>query len=200
MYIEITKDKLKEARRYLPIGAKARLAEQIAEWVVQPVEMAQDEYIPIPPMHKENRAIKNILMMGILCKYYLGVDFEFQSINLTEDGVKVGEQPVDFYPTMEAYDDLAQSNIVNQLERLKKSDKEISNIIFDLMYDYKCLEQMVNSEIKDYVAIKNDLITRVVEMAELQLSKENLDKLTANLKELEKELAERDSKVVKENG
>ena len=200
MYIEITKEMLKDARRYLAIGAKARLAEQIAEWVVQPVEMAQDASIPIPPMFKENRAIKNLLMMGILCKYYLGVDFEYQSINLIENGVKVGEQPIDYYPTMEAYDELAQSNIINQLERLKKSDKEISNIIFDTMYDYKCLEQMVNSEIKDYVAIKNDLITRVIKIAELQLSKENLDRLSANLKELEKELQKNDSKVVTEHG
>lgn len=200
MYIEVTKEKLKEARQYLAIGAKARLAEQIAEWVVQPVEMAQDESIPIPPMFKENRAIKNIIMMGILCKYYLCLDFEYQSINLIENGVKVGEQPIDFYPTMEAYDELAKSNIINQLERLKKSDKEISNIIFDMMYDYKCLEQMVNSEIKDYVAIKNDLITRVIKIAELQLSKENLDRLSANLKDLEKELAERNSKVVTGNG
>ena len=200
MYIEITKEMLKEARRYLAIGAKARLAEQIAEWVVQPVEMAQDESIPIPPMFKENRAIKNIIMMGILCKYYLCLDFEYQSINLIENGVKVGEQPIDFYPTMEAYDELAKSNIINQLERLKKSDKEISNIIFDMMYDYKCLEQMVNAEIKDYVAIKNDLITRVIKIAELQLSKENLDRLSANLKELEKELNESNSKVVTEHG
>ena len=200
MYIEITKEKLKEARKYMAIGIKERIAEQIAEWVVQPVEVEQDEYIPIPPIFKENRALKNMLMMGILCRYYLNIDFEYQSINLMDNGQKVGEQPIDFYPTVEAYDSMAESNIVNQLERLKKSDREISNIIFDMMYDYKCLEQMVNSEIKDFVLLKNDLISRVIKMMELQVSKENIEKLSASLKELEKELSERETKVVKDDG
>lgn len=194
MYIEIKKDKLKDARIYMALGAKVRIAEEIAEWVVQPVDIKRD--IPVPPMHKENRAIKNMLMLGILCRYYLGIEFDCNSINLIQDGKKVGEQPIDFYPTMEAYDELAESNIVNQLERLKKSDKEVSNIIFDMMYDFKCLENMVNSEIKDYVAMKNDLISRAVDLLELQVSKENLDKLSENLKELQEEL----QKGVNENG
>lgn len=200
MYIEITKEKIKDARRYMDIGTKALLADEIAEWVVQPVEVDKDEYIPIPPLYKENRALKNMLMMGALCRYYLKVDFEYQAINLLENGKKVGEQPIDFYPTIVSYDNMAESNIVNQLERLKKADREISNIIFDMMYDYKCLEQMVNSEIKDRVSIKNDLITRVVKTMELQVSKENIENLTKSIKEIEKELDAREAKVVNNDG
>ena len=188
MAVVVTKEHITNARLYLNIGAKMRLAEQIAGWCVQPVEGTADDVYMTPPIYKENRAIKNLLMMGILCRYYLQIEFEYQSINLMENGVKVGEQPIDFYPTMEAFDDLASSNIVNQIERLKKTDKELSNIIYDMMYDYKALEQMVNSEIKDYVAQKNDTVTRLFMAFERQMSEENLKSMTDNLESIKKEL------------
>ena len=188
MAVVVTKEHITNARLYLNIGAKMRLAEQIAGWCVQPVEGTDDDVYMTPPIYKENRAIKNLLMMGILCRYYLQIEFEYQSINLMENGVKVGEQPIDFYPTMEAFDDLASSNIVNQIERLKKTDKELSNIIYDMMYDYKALEQMVNSEIKDYVAQKNDTVTRLFMAFERQMSEENLKSMTDNLESIKKEL------------
>lgn len=188
MTIEITKDHILNARTYLQIGAKARLAEQIAGWCVQPVEESEETAIPTPPLYKENRAIKNLLMTGILARYYLNLEFECQSVRLMENGTQVGEQPIDFYPTMEAYDNLASSNIINQLERLKKSEKDVSNTIFDLMYDFKLLEQMVNSEIRDYVAQKNDVMIRLIKTLEIQMSEDNLKALTVNLEELQKEI------------
>ena len=127
-------------------------------------------------------------MTGILARYYLNLEFECQSVRLMENGTQVGEQPIDFYPTMEAYDNLASSNIINQLERLKKSEKDVSNTIFDLMYDFKLLEQMVNSEIRDYVAQKNDVMIRLIKTLEIQMSEDNLEALTVNLEELQKEI------------
>ena len=188
MAIEITKEHIQKARTYLQIGAKIRLAEQIAGWCVQPVEVMEKTGIPTPPLYKENRAIKNLLLLGILARYYLNIEFDYQSVRLMENGIQVGEQPIDYYPTMEAYDELASSNIINQLERLKKSDKENSNTIFDLMYDFKLFEQMVNYEIKDYVAQKNDLLSRTVKTVETIMSEESLNKMSENLKELQKEI------------
>ena len=78
--MEITRDTIRNARTYLNIGAKQRLSEQIAGWVVQPVEMNQDDVFSIPPIYKENRALKNMLMMGILCKFYLQMEFDCDKI------------------------------------------------------------------------------------------------------------------------
>ena len=187
--MEITRDTIKNARTYLNIGAKQRLAEQIAGWVVQPVEMNQDDVFSIPPIYKENRALKNMLMMGILCKFYLQMEFDCDKIRFVDtDGNLIEEKPIDYYPTMEAFDDMASSAIMNQLERMKKYDKEIINTIFDFMYDYKTLEQMVNAEIKDYLAQKNDVISRAVNMLELLVSEKNLEKMQNTLTELQKEL------------
>lgn len=187
--MEITRDTIKNARTYLNIGAKQRLSEQIAGWVVQPVEMNQDDVFSIPPIYKENRALKNMLMMGILCKFYLQMEFDCDKIRFVDtEGNLIEEKPIDYYPTMEAFDDMASSAIMNQLERMKKCDKEIINTIFDFMYDYKTLEQMVNAEIKDYLAQKNDVISRAVNMLELLVSEKNLEKMQNKLTELQKEL------------
>lgn len=187
--MEITRDMIRNARTYLNIGAKQRLSEQIAGWVVQPVEMNQDDVFSIPPIYKENRALKNMLMMGILCKFYLQMEFDCDKIRFVDtDGNLIEEKPIDYYPTMEAFDDMASSAIMNQLERMKKYDKEIINTIFDFMYDYKTLEQMVNAEIKDYLAQKNDVISRAVNMLELLVSEKNLEKMQNTLTELQKEL------------
>ena len=187
--MEITRDTIRNARTYLNIGAKQRLSEQIAGWVVQPVEMNQDDVFSIPPIYKENRALKNMLMMGILCKYYLQMEFDCDKIRFVDtEGNLIEEKPIDYYPTMEAFDDMASSAIMNQLERMKKCDKEIINTIFDFMYDYKTLEQMVNAEIKDYLAQKNDVISRAVNMLELLVSEKNLEKMQNTLTELQKEL------------
>ena len=190
MAIELTREQLKDARTYIPIASKEILAEQIAGWVIESVEMTKDSLFPMPPMWKENRAAKNLLMLGILCRYYLRLDFKCQSVRLLEDGKQVGEQEVDFFPTTEAYDEIASSMIFNQLERLKKGGNDVSNIIFDLMYDYKSLEQMVNAEIKELLARKNDVVARVVDMIMLMGSESNLEALKSELSKLQDTLAE----------
>ena len=190
MAIEITKEQLKNARTYIPIAAKEILAEQIAGWVMESVEMTKDSAFPMPPMWKENRAAKNLLMLGILCKYYLCIDFECQSVRLLENGKSVGEQEVDFFPT--------SSMILNQLERLKKGNSDISNIIFDILYDYKTLEQMVNAEIKELLSRKNDVVARVVEILMFAGEEMNLESLKGELNKLQS--ATKEKKDVRANG
>ena len=193
MAIELTKEKLKDAKTYMPIAAKEILAEQIAGWVMESVNIANDSTYPIPPMWKENRAAKNLLMLGIMCKYYLRMDFACQKVNLVEDGKKVGEQEVDFFPTAEAYDEMASSMIFNQLERLKKGGNEVSNTIFDLLYDYKTLEQMVNAEIKELLSRKNDPALRIMEIVMFLTSERSLKNFKEALNDTISALKERES-------
>ena len=115
-----------------------------------------------------------------------------------EDGKSVGEQEVDFFPTAEAFDELASSMIFNQLERLKKGNSDVSNIIFDILYDYKTLEQMVNAEIKELLSRKNDVVARVVDMLLLIGSEQNLESLKGELNKLQS--ATKEKKDVRANG
>lgn len=187
MAIELTKEQLKDARTYIPITSKSQLADEIALWVMEAVEMKKDSAFPIPPMYKENRAVKNLLMLGILCRYYLKIDFKCQSIRVVDkSGSQVGEQEVDFFPTAEAYDELAKSMIFNQLERMKKGGSEVSNIIFDILFDYKTLEQMVNAEIKELLARKNDLLSRAMDVFSYIGSEKTISSLKEELNDLQK--------------
>lgn len=195
MAIEITKEQLKNARTYIPIASKEILAEQIAGWVMESVEMTKDSMFPMPPMWKENRAVKNLLMLGIFCRYYLRLDFDCQGVRLMEDGKQVGEQEIDFFPTTEAYDELASSMIFNQLERLKKTDKEVGNVIFDALYDFKTLEQMVNAEIKELLSRRNDVVTRVMDMIMLIGSESNLEALKSELKNVQDALTKQEGLI-----
>lgn len=174
----------------MPIAAKQRIAEEVADWVTTSVFVREDDLIPLPPIYKENRELKHRFLMGLLCRYYLQMDFDHESIRLMENGKQVGEQPVDFFPTLEAYDAIASSAIFNQLERMKKSEKDLSNNIFDFLYDFKTLENMVNGEIKDYVAQKNDVVVRLVNAYGMITSESNLKNLSENLSQLQQKLEE----------
>lgn len=188
MAIEITKEQIQNARTYMPLSIKQSLVNSLSDFITDPVESNQSDLLPYPPLYKENRSLKNRFMMGVFCRYYLQMDFETDVVHLLEDGKEVEVQKLDYYPTIEAYDQLASSAIMNQIERLKKSDKDICNIIFDLLYDFKTFEQMLNAEIKDYLAIKNDIIARAVKTVEMQLSQQNLDNLKDQLQHLRLDL------------
>lgn len=190
MAVEITREMILNARTYMPIAAKQRIAEEVADWVTTSVFVREDDLIPLPPIYKENRELKHRFLMGLLCRYYLQMDFDHESIRLMENGKQVGEQPVDFFPTLEAYDAIASSAIFNQLERMKKSEKDLSNNIFDFLYDFKTLENMVNGEIKDYVAQKNDVVVRLVNAYGMITSESNLKNLSENLSQLQQKLEE----------
>lgn len=188
MAIEITKEQIQNSRTYMPLSIKQSLVNSLSDFITDPVESNQSDLLPYPPLYKENRSLKNRFMMGVFCRYYLQMDFETDVVHLLEDGKEVEVQKLDYYPTIEAYDKLASSAIMNQIERLKKSDKDICNIIFDLLYDFKTFEQMLNAEVKDYLAIKNDIIARAVKTVEMQLSQQNLDNLKDQIQHLRLDL------------
>ena len=73
---------------------------------------------------------------------------------------------------------------------MKKSEKDLSNNIFDFLYDFKTLENMVNGEIKDYVAQKNDVVVRLVNAYGMITSESNLKNLSENLSQLQQKLEE----------
>lgn len=198
MAIEITKEMIQAARTYMPLDIKQRLVESLSDFITDPVKVPQSDVIPLPPIYKENRALKNRFMMGVFCRYYLNMDFETDVVHLLEDGKEVEVQKLDYYPTTAAYDDLASSSIMNQMERLKKNDKNICNIIFDMLYDFKTFEQMLNAEIKDYLAQKNDILSRLVNALELQISTQNLSNLKQKLQDLQldfEDMAQMESEV-----
>ena len=59
------------------------------------------------------------------------------------------------------YDEIMGSHLINQMERLK-SDKEIRDKVFNVMYDYNELKKMLNSEIYSRLGHLNDTLSRML--------------------------------------
>lgn len=190
MAIQITKEMIENAVTYIPFAVKTLLADAISEWCVEetPVEVEGDT--PFPPIYKEKRAARQLFMYGILARAYLQQDFETKTVTLVDKDKKVvGEENVDYFMSDEAYDEWCESHVFNQLERLKK-DKEVANTVYDLLYDYKALDKMVSDAIKDNLAKKNDVCTRLCAMISMQSSEEYLHQLKEQIPELQKQLQE----------
>ena len=193
MAIVITKEDIQSARAYMPLALKAEIASQIAAWCVQPTEIKDENGDALPPIWQENRALRQLFVLGVFGRFYLRKDFATQSIKLTKDGKPVGMQDVDYYMDVDAYDEWAESHVLNQIERLKldKRDKEISDKCYDILYDFKAFEAMTYGAIKDEIEEKNDLVKRAAEYIEVRLSKEYAEGKIAELETLAAELESR---------
>lgn len=167
----ITKEKIENARKYMPLAMKLILAETIASWCVK----KDDSESSIERYH-EQKGLRQRLLMGVLARFYLNMDFECDKVKLVEDGKDAGEQEIDYFPTAEAYDELSGAFIMNQLERMKK-EKEVANSVYDICYDYKAFEQMVHAEIREQLEKKNDVLRRIYSVLTQNISEDALKKL-----------------------
>lgn len=161
MAITITAQDIEQANSFLAIEVKASLSQTIAELAIEKVEMKTDANEALPPMWKERRGTKELMLMGIFCRAYLNKDFKCNQIPVRD--AKTGElidTDCDYFMTSEAYNEWAGSHIFNQLDKLKK-DKSIADKVYDILDDFYAFRNMVNGEIRDIVEEKNDVVGRL---------------------------------------
>lgn len=160
---------------YIPLARKQEIAEHIASGSMvryrstvgyQGEEMFEDAVCG------ENVSIRWRYMMGVLLRYYLGMEFEPVE----------GE---DYLMAQEDYDRAAGKHILNALERMK-SDAAARDKVFDLLRDYKDLERMVSTEISAQIAARNDLLPRLLAVLTQTATPAALN----SLKEMEGQLGE----------
>lgn len=158
--ITITGGMIKKANTYIPVMEKQRMVEAIAPLCVAKVKLSyvptganDDEAKAAPDRHQEVKCLTNLFLMGILAHEYLRVPYE-------------GDEPKEGYRHLQMpaniYDQWAGSHVMNQLERLKK-DKELTEVIFDLMYDYKELRFLLTNEIETILGHNNDPVWRLMD-------------------------------------
>ena len=152
--ITITEEDILNASSYVGISLKERLARAIAYPCLEPVEVQFDEQA-LPTMFRENKKIKAQYLMGTLATL-LHRPFESEKLNTGEELTGCMAE--------DDYDLWSGSHVMNQLERLKKSkNSEMVNKLFDLLYDYKAFEIMLNGAIKDELEVRNDMFNRAME-------------------------------------
>lgn len=163
MAITITAQDIEQADSYLTIEVKTLLAQAIAGLAIEKVEMVTDTGEALPPMWKERRGTKELMLMGIFCRAYLKKDFACNQIPVRDAKTgELSETECDYFMTSEAYNEWAGSHVFNQLDKLKK-DKSIADKVYDILDDFHSFRNMVNGEIRDMVDEKNDIVGRLSE-------------------------------------
>lgn len=178
----ITREMLKKANTYMPIGTKADVARTIAKNTLSEMPAAEqnkegEKILALPYLKTESYAIKQLQLMSVLLTFYLDVEL---TAPFTEDD----------------YDLYASSRLLAQLEGFKK-DAEVKEIAFAILADYKELEKAVNIEIYNQRCTENDSIARFTAGMSIMADPENVKKLYDELKKAADELGEK-QKAIKE--
>lgn len=180
----ITEEMIANATSYLPHADKKAISAVIANDCLEVVDVTlegivQKAAIPLPQLYKERCGAKHLYLMYYFLTKYLHIE-------IAED---FDESLYDYY---------AGSHIFNQLERFKSGNVEIKNKVFDILYDFKELKKMLDTEIFNLKENKNDGIERLSASFSLLSTPENVKALNGLLQKTigevegkQKELAEK---------
>lgn len=159
----VDEEMIKKATSYIPLATKKAIATALADACLVAVDkttenIATETQLPIPQLYREECGAKSLYLMYYFLTEYLhiAVSDEF---------------------TEEEYDYYASSHIFNQLERFKTADKEIKDKVFDILYDYKELKKMLDTEIFNLKESRNNGLERVQSYIDLFASPDNIKQL-----------------------
>lgn len=160
---KVTEEMITKASDYIPLARKKAIAKATAEACLEEVDritadIANETQLPIPQLYREECGAKPLYLMYFFLTDYLCLDI----------GDELSEEDYDYY---------AGSHIFNQLERFKSGEKEIKDKVFDILYDYKQLKQMLETEIYNLKESRNNGLDRVQSYIDLFASPENIKQL-----------------------
>ena len=170
---EITKDIVLNARDYLPLAEKEKIADEIAgACLLQYGVSLKVGNVPVdvPEWNATDNGKKARYLMGVLLKGYLGIEFE--PVAGTE-----------YLMSADDFDRAAATHPKNALERLK-ADKDAKNKCFDLLADYKELCDLCKAVTAERLAAQNDPVVRYLAAITMPITKEALERLATGSEEL----------------
>lgn len=164
----ITKEIIKNARDYLPLGNKELFAQVVAKKCVVPI--VDEETLSkgigdlaVPSSYREDYMTKQLCVMNLFLKYYLCV---------TEDD----NAPFD----AEKYDFYALSHIFNQLEKMKR-ETDVKDKVLDILADFKEFRKHIDNAIYQLLTEKNDTLGRLSTAIQLASDPEYMQKMIEQL-------------------
>lgn len=177
--IVVTKEKLMQMPDYVPLLEKMEFVKEAADLCFDRVELKIDgglDSMPMPPLYKENTAIKSCVLMSAYAKLYLGEPYEFEKNQ--------------WLMTEADYDRFAASHIMNQIERLKRYDGEVRDKAFDVIADMRDLEKRLNTEVYGLTQVMNEPVTRIIMALQQQTTPEAVSGALNELKDAQKAFAD----------
>lgn len=173
--ITITKEMVANARTYIPLEEKRKWCETVSNMLIVRVPMKTTntetgKETVIPDRFEEQPIGRQMALTALLVKSYLGI---------MDDTKKLGADD---------YDEYIGSFIPNQLERLK-SDKDVKNKVFDILYDFNEVKKMLNTVIFQKLGHLNDPTVRLmayltaITLKDVMRGREELEKAKKDIEE-----------------
>lgn len=158
-------DVLTLATAYAPCAAKTAFVDSVAARCFDRLELTTEEGDTVPPMWKENAGRKAKYMTAALAGIYLRILPEREN--------------APWELTDEEYDALAESQLVSQLERIKKATRNpaVRDKIYDLLADYRFLERLLNAECYGLLNAMNDTVSRLKSLLTASVTPEAIQAL-----------------------
>lgn len=169
---KVTEEMISKASDYIPYFEKVTIASDLAESCIKSVDkitdsIAMETQLPIPQLYKERVGAKQYFLMYYLLTRYLHIDIKEE---------KWSDEEYDYY---------ASSHIFNQLERFKSGNNaDVKAKVFDILYDYKQLKQMLETEIYNLKESKNNGLDRLQGYLDLFASPDNIKQLNDLLQKM----------------
>lgn len=172
----LTEDMILEANDYLPIVQKYEMAQRIAQDCVAKVrmEMQQDEgnVKTLPDRVQEAQLKTNLYLMGVLAKHYLKIPYDGENVQMGDNPYYGLQMPANLY------DQFGRSHVLNQLEQMKGS-KAVRDKVYNILYDYRKFQRMLNAEIETILGHQNDVVWRFMAAMEMDMKRAALDEMQA---------------------
>lgn len=180
--LTLTEDWLRHhAVSYASMETKERFVGDCAMRCFDKMEIGTETGQAMPPYYKENSVIKSKYMLSALLTIYLGIE-----------GLELAGEDDPWMPSAEECDAYFASFPMSQLERIKKTtqDKELRDMIYDMLSDYRALEKLLNAECYGLLPAMNDTISRFQMMMSAQTTPEAMEALMNATEEMKRELEE----------
>lgn len=188
MAVTITIEDVKKAKTYMPSETKRTLSTLMARLCVATMENdASKSAAPLPPIRTEDRVRRLQFLHGVLAGWYFGGEFENERLRFRDSEGVVQEKEISLCMSVNALDNWLEGHPINQLERLKK-EKAAANKVYDLLYDFKAFELMLNGAMRDELDMANDPAIRMAEVLAAQTTPESFKEALDLLKEYRKEI------------
>lgn len=172
-YYTITAEDLaSKVNTYIELAAKTEWVSLVSDSCMDKVELSyMGETMPI--MYMENADRKSRLLLGFFLRLYLNWNWEHGE----------GEEAIDeWLVPYDVYDKWMRGHIFAQIEKFK-SDKDVKDICFNLLSEYKDVERRLNNEIYGKLQVKNDPVTRQIMQQQMNMTPEAIEQLFDGLKE-----------------
>ena len=168
----ITLNQLKQMTTYVPLAAKTEWVRLVSDSCMDRNDLTfMDE--ALPSMYTENADRKSRFLLGFFLRLYLHFNWEHGE---DEDAIDEWLVPYD------VYDSWAGGHIFAQIEKFK-SDKDVKDICFNLLAEYKDVERRLNNEIYGKLQVKNDPVTRQIMQQQMSVTPEAIEALFDGLKD-----------------